>query len=213
MGETMKIVEIAVRRRRLYALQLEDGRELAVDRQTFDESGYRQGSTITEQQLETLLNTSQYNRARERALYLLGLRDYAAGELEKKLLTEATPEIAGAVVARLQEVGLVDDRRFAGQMARHLSQFKQYPRRRIEQELRRRGVDADTAREAAEEIDAEDFQQALALLEKRYYNKMNTLDDQRRVTAALARRGFTYTAIRRAMEAFGAETEETEEWQ
>lgn len=209
----MKITEVAVRRRRLYLLRLDTGAELTVDRQTFDESPYRVDSEITEEQLETLLARSQYHRARERALYLLGLRDYACRELEQKLLTEATPEIAAAVVARLQEVGLLDDEQYAARLARHLSEYKQYPRRRVEQELCRRGVDSLTARTAAEALDSEDFQQALALLEKKYYNKLKTPDERQRVTAALARRGFTYTAIRRAMDAFGADMEEEDQWQ
>lgn len=208
----MKILETAIRRRRLYLLRLEDGTETTIDRQTFDESSYRVGSDITPEQLETLLNASQYNRARERALYLLGLRDYGCRELEQKLHTEATPEIAAAVVARLTEVGLLDDSRFAVRLARHLSEIKQYPARRILQELRHRGVDALTAQEAVDALDCEDYTQALALLQKKYYNKLNTTEDRARVTAALARRGFTYTAIRQAMDAFGAEMEENDPW-
>lgn len=207
----MKILETAVRRRRLYLLRLEDGRELSVDRQTLDESPYRAGGSITEEQLEQLLLTSQHNRARERALYLLGLRDYACGELEQKLHTEAPPEVAAAVVARLQEVGLLDDRRYAHRMARHLSEQKRYPHRRVVQELCRRGVAPDLAREAADALGGEDYEQALALLQKKYYNKLNNPDDRRRVTAALARRGFTYTAIRRAMEELLPEMENSEE--
>lgn len=209
----MKITEAAVRRRRLYLLRLEDGRELSVDRQTFDESSYRVGSDITEQQLDTLLESSQYNRARERALYLLGLRDYGCRELEQKLLTEASPEVAAAVVERLRDVGLLDDSRFAARLARHLNEYKQYPRRRIRQELLRRGVDAATAEEALESLEGEDFQQALALIEKKYYNKLNDPESRQRTIAALARRGFTYAAIRRAIEEFGDGCEEMEEWQ
>ena len=209
----MKILEAAIRRRRLYLLRLEDGRELSVDRQTFDESPYRAGGDITEQQLDTLLADSQYNRARERALYLLGLRDYGCREMEQKLLTEATPEIAAAVVERLRQVGLLDDSRFAARLARHLNEYKQYPRRRIRQELLRKGVDAATAEEALSQLEGEDFQQALALIEKKYYNKLDTPESRQRVIAALARRGFTYAAIRRAMEEFGDEREEMEEWQ
>jgi len=204
----MKITETAVRRRRLYLLRLDNETEYTVDRQTFDESPYRAGSDITEEQLDALLTQSQYNRARERALYLLGLRDYACGELEQKLHTEASPEIAAAVVSRLREVGLLDDEQYAARLARHLAEYKQYPRRRIEQELRRRGIDPSTAATAAEGVDCEDFQQALALLEKKYYNKMNTPEDRRRVTAALARRGFSFGSIRRAMEAYGVPDDE-----
>lgn len=209
----MRITETAIRRRRLYLLRLDNETEYTVDRQTLDESPYRVGSDITAEQLEALLTQSQYNRARERALYLLGLRDYACGELEQKLHTEASPEIAATVVARLQEVGLLDDAAYARRLARHLTEYKQYPRRRVEQELRRRGIDSATVCDAVSALESDDFQQALALLEKKYYNKLNAPEDRRRATAALARRGFTYTAIRRAMDALGVATEEEDQWQ
>ncbi|MBQ9859692.1 MAG: regulatory protein RecX [Clostridia bacterium] len=199
----MKITEAARRRRSLYRLTLNDGREVQVDRRTFEESPYREGGEMTEEQLETLLSLSMYNRAHDRALFLLGLRDYACRELEKKLLEEATPEIAAQVVERLQEVGLLDDEAYAHRMATGLSEYKGMPRRRVEQELRRRGVDGELAQEAAAGLEREDFQQALALIEKKYYNKLNDPDSRRRVVAALARRGFSYTAVRQAMELYG----------
>ena len=208
----MKILETAVRRR-LYLLRFEDGQEMTVDRQTFDESPYRVGMDITEEQLDALLTASQYNRARERALYLLGLRDYATYELQQKLLTEAAPDIAAAVVERLTEVGLLDDAAYARRLARHLTEYKQYPRRRVEQELRRKGLAPDHVRDAVDALDGEDFSLALALLQKKYYNKVNDPKGRQQVTAALARRGFSYGAIRRAMEEFGLQNEENEPWQ
>ena len=204
----MKILETAIRRRRLYLLRLDNETEYLVDRQTFDESPYRVGCDLTEEQLNDLLTASQYHRARERALYLLGLRDYACKELEQKLYTEASPDIAAAVVERLCEVGLLDDERYAARLARALSEEKHYPRRRIEQELRHRGLSPVLVRTAVEQLDGEDYEQALAILERKYYNKLNDPDSRRRVIAALARRGFSYGAIRRAMDAFGLPDDE-----
>ena len=197
----MKIIEITRLRRSLYRLDFDGGDSIDVDVRTFDESPYKEGCDITAEQLNTLLAASRYSRARERALYLLGLRDYACKELEQKLYTEADPDTAAAVVARLCEVGLLDDERYAARLARSLSETKHYPRRRIEQELRRRGVSPVLAQEAVSDLEGEDFRQALALLEKKYYNKLSDPDSRRRVTAALARRGFSYGAIRRAFEA------------
>lgn len=200
----MRITEAARRRRSLYLLTLEGAEPVEVDVRTFDESPYSVGATVSPRELEQLLALSRYNRAHDRALYLLGLRDYACRELEQKLLAEADPETAARVVERLRQLGLLDDERYAAHTARSLSAYKQYPRRRVEQELRRRGVDGETARAAAEELDTEDFQQALALIEKKYYNKLNSPESRQRVAAALARRGFSYGAIRRAMEQFSA---------
>ena len=185
----MIITEARRQRRSLYRLVLDDGREIPVDVRTFDESAYRVGGSITDEQLETLGQQSMYNRARERALYLLGLRDYACHELEQKLHSEATPDIAAAVVERLRDVGLLDDERYAERMARSLSEYKRMPRRRVMQELQRRGVARDMAAAAAEDLECEDFEQALAILRKKYYNKMSDRDARQRVVAALARRG------------------------
>lgn len=204
----MKISEITRQRRSLYRLDFENGDPVEVDVRTFDESGFRQGSDLTEEQLNTLLATSQYNRARERALYLLGLRDYACKELEQKLYTEATPEIAATVVERLREVGLLDDERYAARLARSLSEVKHYPRRRIEQELRHRGISSMLIQTVLSELEGEDYEQALALLQKKYYNKLDDPDSRRRVIAALARRGFSYGSIRRAMDEMGAPDDE-----
>ncbi len=209
----MIITEARRRRRSLYLLVLDGQEGPTVDVRTFDESAYRVGGGISEDQLDALLELSEYNRARERALYLLGLRDYACKELTKKLLTEARPEIAERVVARLADVGLLDDERYAERLAHSLSRSKQYPKRRVAQELARRGVDRETANLAAEEIECEDFEQALALIEKKYYNKMTDRDSRQKVMAALARRGFSYEAIRRAMTVYDKNFEETEsEW-
>lgn len=204
----MKIIEISRRRRQLYLLTFDSGDPVEVDVRTFDESPYKEGAALTEEQLQTLLATSRYNRARDRALYLLGLRDYACKELEQKLYSEADPVTAAAVVERLREVGLLDDERYAACLARSLSEGKHYPRRRIEQELRHRGIDPLTAQSAVEELDGEDYEQALAILERKYYNKLNDPDSRRRVVAALARRGFSFGAIRRAMDIIGAPDDE-----
>ena len=204
----MKIIAVSRRRRRLYLLTMEGGDPIEVDVGTFDESPYREGCDITEEQLNSLLATSQRNRAKERALYLLGLRDYSCHELEQKLYTEATPEIAASVVERLREVGLLDDERYAARLARSLSEEKHYPRRRIEQELRRRGISNVLIQAVVFDLEGEDFEQALALLQKKYYNKLNDPDSRRRVIAALARRGFSYGAIRRAMDEMGAPEDE-----
>ncbi len=214
----MTITEARRQRRSLYQLVLDGERELSIDVRTFDESPYRVGGSITDDQLAALQLQSMYNRARERALYLLGVRDYACRELEKKLFDEATPDIAAAVVARLAEVGLLDDEQYAARMARSLSEYKQMPRRRVMQELQRRGVARETAAAAAEDIECEDFEQALAILKKKYYNKMSDRDARQRVVAALARRGFSYEAVRQAMQTYDAaaqiEIEETEDqWQ
>lgn len=184
----------------LYRLELDGEPAGTVDKRTFDEAGYRLGGEITQEAWEELQERSARNRAKEKALYLLSQRDRPRGELLKKLQPEAGEEIAQETVGRLEEMGLLDDDALALRWAGDLSRRKCYPRRRVEQELTVRGFDRDTARRAAEELETEDHTLALALLHKKYYNKMTTEDGRRKTAAALARYGFSSQAVRYALE-------------
>ena len=174
----MIITEIRKRRGTLYLLVLDGEPAMTVDARTFDESPYRPGGVIDDGQLRELLEQSARRRAREKALYLLSLRDHSRAELEDKL------------------------RRGEG---RELRLRKRYPLRRTVQELTARGGDREIALQAAGEPETDDAALALELLRKKYYNRLQTEEDRRRVRAALARRGFGGGDIRRAMEAFGEE--------
>ncbi len=198
----MKITAAKRIRGQQYELSLGDGEYTAeVDAATFDHSGLRVGSDIDGAALEALLKTSAYNRVRSRALYYLTDRDYAAGELVTKLCRMTDRETATAVVERLCAVGLVNDRAYAVRQAQNMAQYRFYPRRRILQELRVKGVARDIAEEAVEELEVTDFELALALLRKKYYNKLSDDAARARTAAALARYGFGYDTVRRAVEA------------
>lgn len=196
----MVITKRDVIRRQLYQVELDGEPAGTIDRRTLDEAGYQQGDTITQTAWQTLLEVSACNRAKEKALYLLSMRDRSKGELIRKLAEESGEEIAAQTADRMEELGFLDDEALARRWAADLARRKCYPRRRVEQELTARGFDRDTAREAAAQTQTEDSFLALELLRKRYYNKMATEDGRRKTTAALARYGFSYEAIRRAMQ-------------
>ena len=75
-----------------------------------------------------------------------------------------------------------------------------YPKRRILQELRAKGIDRETAAEAVEAADIDDFQLALALIQKKYYNKLSDKASREKTAAALVRYGFGFDTVRRAMQ-------------
>ncbi len=201
----MVITERETIRRQLYRVELDGEPAGTIDRRTLDEAGYRLGDSVTESEWQALKEASARNRAREKALYLLSLRDHSKGELVRKLTEEAGEEIAAQTADRMEELGFLDDEALSRRWAADLSRRKCYPRRRVEQELTAKGFDRETAREAAAQTLTEDSVLALELLRKKYYNKMATEDGRRKTTAALARYGFSYEAIRRAIHNFQIE--------
>ena len=197
----MTITELRKRRGRLYLLVIDGEPAMTVDVRTFEESPYKVGSSLSDEELKSLLDESERRRAKEKALYLLSLRDYSRVELERKLQQEAGTQTAAETAARMEELGLLNDEAYAGRLARDLIRRRHYPKRRACQELCARGLDRETAQSAVEEVDSDDVQQALALIHKKYYNKLG--DESRQKTmAALARFGFSSDVIRRAIEEF-----------
>ncbi len=140
--------------------------------------------------------------AREIALRLLDVRDRTRRELERALAKRRVPEEAArAVLDRLTEVGLIDDRRFAdatfdGQQRRQRST------RALRQELRTKGVDAEVIEQAASEVDDEtDLAVARELVAKRA-RSLERFPHQvryRRMAGQLARRGFSASVIATAL--------------
>lgn len=214
----MVITQASRRRRQLYMLYI-DGEEWAeVDARTWEESACCVGTQVTEEELESLRVASQSRRAREKALYLLSLRDHSRAELARKLAAQAGREVAEETAARMEELGFIQDEQYAFRLARDLRLRKHYPLRRTIQELQTKGIERELAAEAADAVETDDAAQALELLRKKYYNRLNDEQGRQKTTAALARYGFSYEAIRHAMGELSRDFEDndgenTDEWQ
>jgi regulatory protein len=120
-------------------------------------------------------------------------------ELSDKLAGKAVPaEIATRLLDRFEEVGLVDDGAFArtwvDQRRSALGGGKGLARRALAQELRRKGIDDETAREVLDEVDPADEEEAARELVRRKLRSLSRVDDQtatRRLVGLLARKGYS----------------------
>lgn len=204
----MVITELAKRRGRRYAVRLDTGEEAMVDSRTFEESPYRVGSLVSEAEWFALLEESEQRRTREKALYLLSMRDHSRAELERKLCSGADRETAAQTAARMEELGLVDDEGYAGRLAEDLLLRRHFSRSHALQELRAKGIERQMAEDAVARVDAQDEDQALALLRGKLRSRRRQPDGEKKAAASLARLGFGYDAIRRALQRMNDEFEE-----
>lgn len=149
----------------------------------------------------------QYRKAAECAAKMLARRPLSAAMLEKKLLEKKFCEqAAGYAVERMCVLGAVDDAAFAELVVRS------YARRgcgelRIRQELRVRGVPDDVIAQALRDFEPE-MDAMLKLLDKRLRGDVSDRRECEKAMAALQRRGFTFSQIRAAMQAYRTEAEE-----
>lgn len=133
----------------------------------------------------------------ERALDLLAARPRAVVELRRLLLRKGEPEAeVEAAIERLLRARLLDDAAFARQFARSKVMSAGHSRRRLQQELTRRGVARDVAAEAIDAVFEDEDVDEAATIERVAKKKLETLAkldadvQRRRLYAFLARRGY-----------------------
>lgn len=144
----------------------------------------------------------------DRALRLLSFRARSAKELEKRLIEKGEPrDQVERVLARLLSSGLLDDARFAEAKARSGIVGKARSRRRIEQDLARKGVARDVADAAIRQVMADEGTDEAAVAERAARKKLRSLarldgaEQRQKLYAYLARQGYAPDVVRRVLRA------------
>ena len=198
----MELTAAEPRRRGLIQLFLDGEAAVKLDTQVFLQSGLKPGDQVSDQELFELIQASDARRAQEKALYLLEYRNYSKRELTEKIArTAASREAAQAAAGRMEELGLIDDRRFGEDYARELFSRKGYGARRAAQELRRKGLDQELVQELVEKYGSpeQSGENIRRVLEKKYPGWREDEKVRRRAFAALQRLGYSYQEVREAM--------------
>lgn len=156
---------------------------------------------MARRRIDTRERTAPTGTARAAALRLLGLRDYTTEELRTKLLARGfAPDETARALEGLAAEGLADDRRAARAHIRTGSRVKGRGRRRLRQELERRGLSAEIAAEAlAEHSDDDELAAVRRVLSRRRGTGRLSMADRRRLFQQLLRRGFASDLIARAL--------------
>lgn len=147
------------------------------------------------------LSDRELKRAKNAAYRLLAARSRSKHELEQKLEQRGfSRDIISNVIVCLHHLGYLDDLMFAAQWAASRVRNKNYGRRRIEQELHRKGISRETACEAlASAVSPEDERSAANKAAEKKLRTMHGLDSaakKRRLAGFLERKGFSAEIVR-----------------
>lgn len=158
------------------------------------------GRQVTAEVLEEIRLEDEELSCKEKALTLLEYSSQSAGRLAEKLLRFYPKETVGRTVARLTELGLLDDLDYGRRLAADLLNLRGYSLGRLRQELYKRRLDRETVDRVMEEIgDRDQIGPIVALVEKKYLGKLRENRGWEKVAAALLRRGYQYDEIRDAL--------------
>lgn len=177
---------------------LEDGSILRVGQQEIADFALYAGRELTEEEAAALTAGLRSRQMRERALELLSRKPQSRRELTRKLNEwGAGPEEADAVCDRMEELGYLNESAYAARIVEVYS-ARGFGEKKLRDELYRRGVPREEWDEALARV--EDSTQAIDdFLQKKLTGWTGDRKQLQKVTAALARRGFSWSDIRDAL--------------
>jgi regulatory protein len=133
-------------------------------------------------------------QAKDICLRLLTARPRTRSELADALARkEVAEDVASTVLDRLDEVGLIDDAAFAEVWVRSRHNYQGLSRRALAVELRRKGVDDDSAQEALATVDSDAEEERARELVRKRLRSMGDAEEAvkvRRLVGMLARKGY-----------------------
>ena len=185
---------------------MEDGSILRLGENEVVQFALYRGKELTNEESELLAQSARRSGLKEKALSLLTRKHQSRKELEHKLEEwEATQEESAEICDRLEELGFLDDVRYARQIVQHYC-AKGYGAHKLRDELYRRGVPRELWDGALEQ--AEDPSHGIdAFLEKKLKGSHDP-KELKKASDALARRGYSWTEISEGLRRYGADVED-----
>jgi regulatory protein len=188
---------------------IDDQFAIGVSLATLAAEGLFVGLPIDEELWARLEAAGRAEKAMLAAMRLIDARPRSSAELRLRLRRkEYEPEVIERALARLAELGLVDDAAFSRYWVESRQNFRPRGQLALRDELRRKGVGrdlidaalAEVSRERGEDDPAEaESERAMALARgalRRYADAPDRHSFQRRLGGFLQRRGFTLATIR-----------------
>jgi regulatory protein len=171
--------------------------------------GIKIGKEYTDEELHALETESQFGKVYARALEYCLMRPHSSREVRDYLYRKTrdiktktgemkkgvAPEITQRVFDRLTEKGYIDDEKFTRYWVENRSLTKGASRRKLQAELRSKGVESGIIDRYLSESTRSDESE----IEKIIAKKRNRYPDDQKLMQYLARQGFSYDDIKQAL--------------
>ena len=192
----MTITAIEPKRKGLSALYIDGEFAMKLDTEVILANRIDVGMDIDDNKLKNLIESSDIKRAKDKAMWLISYRDHAKGELIEKVKKDSSYDAAVKAVMRLEELGLVNDERFAMRYASDLINLKHLSKKGAVRKLNEKGIDKELANEVVDNMDVHTDSHLKAIIDKKYARYLCDEKGKRRCVNALMRLGYSYADIK-----------------
>ncbi len=198
----MKITDVKqqLKREDRYSIYIDGKYAFSLSEAELVRLGLRQGLSLTAEKLAELQQDSKRDKAYDRSLHYIEIRPRSEQEIRQYLKRKQyEPELINAVAAKLYDIDLLNDERFARQWVEWRLASKPSSKRKLQAELIQKGISRDIIQEVMAEIEPEtELEQVKALIGRKA--RLSQYQDRQKLMAYLARQGFSYDLIKRALD-------------
>jgi len=163
------------------------------------------------------MTKTPYEKTFERALNLLSYKPRSLAEMRSRLMEKdwAEESVVDQVIARLEELGYLNDEQFAANFASSRLTAKPLGRTRLRRDLRRKKLPSETIETALDGAYEQQSEEALIerAISKRVKSKgaPATREEAKKLFDYLIRRGFSYDLVIRKVREAGKGVETADE--
>ncbi len=199
----MKIIELkaSTKVKGRILVKLEEGTILRVSEQEILNFNLFEGKEISIEEAQELEQSGSTSALKTKAYDLISRKPLSRRDLSKKLQQwEASEEEIEEICDRFEELSLLDDEEYAKMLARHYHR-KGYGEKKITQEFFQHGIDRDLWEEALAQLSPNEEAIDKFIAQKA---KGNALEEKevKKISAALGRRGFSWSEIREGLQRY-----------
>ena len=198
----MTITDIKKGRKYLSAIYIDGELAVHLDTRVVLEENIRAGKEITDERLKELIEISNVRRAKEKALWLISYRDHSKKELVQKIAKAADKESAEIAVDRMEELGLVNDEKYARRYLDQLINIKHLSKNAAKYKLLEKGIDRNLIDEILCETETDPQEHIRAIIERKYLKSLSDEKGKRRCFAGLQRMGYSYSDINSVLQEY-----------
>ena len=168
-------------------------------------NGFKDGETITEEELASLKEEAGFRLAYEKGLDFLSRRSYSRKELYQKLKLKYGETASERAIEKLLYFGYLNDEEYARIYAKHLYETKKYDIKSISIELKLKGIDIEIIENVKKTLDNEPITRIIEMLSTKFSNGFKDEKTKNRFIAKLQRMGYTFSDIKSAFSEYETE--------
>ena len=189
-----------------YWITLEDGKKMALYRQSVEDFALYSGKELSDEEWKALQEHAGQMSAKMRAVRIVSASSVSKRDLEERLVRKGEdPEQAKEAVRWMEDLHLVNDRNTAEQVV-HSCISKGYGLQRAKQALYEKRIPKEYWAEALEDY-PDQMEKILSFLRSRL-DKESDGREVKKCIDALIRRGHSYGTIREALKIISLDSDE-----